>query len=57
MELMKHAYIRRKRWEFREQAIAIAQLFGGGTNTSKGSYTAGYKEVSTDEMLSRIGMN
>lgn len=51
------AFLRRKKWEYRSQAVAImnalGESMGGGNKT--GSYINGYREVSPEEMLSRIG--
>lgn len=54
------AYLRRKKWEFRSQAVAIMNAFGesmGGTARIDGTYTGGYREISTDAMFDRIGLN
>ena len=50
------AYMRRKKWEFRSQAIAVVNALGesmGGKKT--GTYTNGYREISPEAMMERIG--
>lgn len=55
------AYLRRKQWEFRAQAVAIVNLLGqamgGAPGNKNGSYVSGYREISTDAMFERIGLN
>jgi len=55
------AYLRRKKWEFRAQAIHIVNVFnesmGGASGAKNGTYIAGHREISTDAMFERIGLN
>jgi hypothetical protein len=55
VRLLTNAYLRRKRWEFRSQAVAIVNALGESMGDSKGN--GRYKEVSTDDMLQRIGLD
>jgi hypothetical protein len=60
MELLTAAYIRRKRFEAQLQAAAVVnklgQAMGGApTPTANGTYNNGYREISPEEMLQRIG--
>jgi len=57
MNFLVAAYLRRKRWEFRAQAAAVINALGesmGGTPAKNGTYVAGYRQVSPEEMLQRI---
>jgi len=53
------AYLRRKKWEFRTQAVMLINAFNEsmGAGSADGQYTAGLKEISTDAMFDRIGLN
>ena len=57
MNLLVAAYVRRKKWEAQLQASAVIKTLGqamGGAAPKNGTYRAGYREVSPEEMLQRI---
>ena len=54
------AYLRRKRWEFRSQAVAVVNALGesmGGVKKegNTGNYVSGYREITPEAMMQRIG--